>query len=208
MKNKKNDKKKFIINDKQKMLIIIVLLFLVFLFPSNVIFNSGFLIFCIWMYASISNKIQKKISIFIYIFVLICLFLSRGYSDNIFRYSYVRECYDGKVVEEINLDNLEYLFKEEKGVKTYQYHILFGKKVTFITIKENKNNKYVFINKKKFNSNVISIKKIGNSKMLIECNNKGKYKKIGYIIDKTGLTFSVYQYNDEIPSFITDKYKK
>ena len=60
MKNKKNDKKKFIINDKQKMLIIIVLLFLVFLFPSNVIFNSGFLIFCIWMYASISNKIQKK----------------------------------------------------------------------------------------------------------------------------------------------------
>ena len=202
-KKEKLNKKK--IDDNKKLLIIILLLILVIMFPSNKPLNLGCLFLSIWIYTVVNNKCIKITSVCMFIFTLIILFFCRGFNDSFFRYGMVRECYDGDAVEYIDFNNLDNPFKTNDKINTYHYHILLGKKVTFITIKTNKDltKKSLFINGRSFGSGVNYIKKINDKKIFIETNiSSGKYNKRGFVLNKSSLTINVVNYKDNVPDYI------
>ena len=199
---KKSDSKKLKELDEKHYKILFYLCLLIFiiiiLFPAMSVLTKVCIF--IWFILSLllvgcDNKSIKTVNIILIAVALLFQIFNNGYNDTILRYKMIRKCYEADTLEYINLKELN-----EKDM-VYNYHVLLGKKVMFITYKNNK----LYINGRSFGKNPISISKLNDTKMLVECKSDNKIK--AYVIDISGFVVDSAKY-DKIPEDFLNKYKK
>lgn len=184
--------------DEKLLFIISLILFIIkFLFPSMKILFYLFLI--LWIISIIFVK-SKYYKVFIILFILIdfiSMFIFNGYNDLFLRYKMIKDCYEPNPEEYIDVKSLDN--------NTYTYHILLNKKVTFIMIK----NHNLYINGKSFGKNINNITKLSEKHFLVECElQNDEYNKIGYIINNFGFVVKTAKYDETLPQYYLDMYKK
>ena len=199
---KKSDNKKLKELDEKHYKILfylcIVIFFIIILFPAMSILTKCCIF--IWFIFSLllvgcDIKSIKTFNVILIVVALLFQIFNNGYNDTILRYKMIRNCYEADTLEFINLKELN-----EKNV-TYNYHVLLGKKVMFITYKNNN----LYINGRSFGKNPISITKLNDTKMLVECKSDNKIK--AYVIDISGFVVDSLKY-DKVPEEFLNKYKK
>ncbi len=176
----------------------IFIFFIILLFPAiNLLTKVCIFIWFVFtlLLVGCDNKSFKTFNVVLIVIAFAFQIFNNGYNDTILRYKMIRNCYEAGTEEFINLKELN-----DKNV-VYNYHVLLGKKVMFITYKNNK----LYVNGRSFGKNPISITKLNDTKMLVECETDNMIK--AYVIDISGFVVDSASY-DKVPEEFLNKYKK